>query len=240
MGDRRQAELEVAEALACPLDMAKLFQVEGPASFEPLEQLWAEIVKRNAVDQEAMHLNISSSLSEESSDELRQMQINVRTWRDRARQEFLSQTRRFWDLRYVAREEYDKHLPPRGRRQPTSWIDDWSRHGPSLFYQDVPPDVMLTAFLHGIFFHFAVDEVSGQVTDGELWAKLLNGRQARFAFRSYDEIGATVGVPTRFLAFDLDASIPVLHAYPIGEDEAAAIRGASDLITTDDLRGWGR
>jgi len=155
MGDRRQAELEVAEALACPLDMAKLFQVEGPASFEPLEQLWAEIVKRNAVDQEAMHLNISSSLSEESSDELRQMQINVRTWRDRARQEFLSQTRRFWDLRYVAREEYDKHLPPRGRRQPTSWIDDWSRHGPSLFHQDVPPDVMLTAFLHGIFFHFA-------------------------------------------------------------------------------------
>ena len=240
MEGRRQAELEVAEALACPLDMAQLFKVEGRASFEPLEHLWAEIVGRHAVDQEA-YLDALSSLIEEIPDEsLRQMQKNVRTWRDRARQEFLSQTRRFWNLRYAPREEYDKHLPPRGRRQTTSWIEDRSRHGPSLFYQDVPPDVMLSAFLHGIFLHFSVDEISGQVTDGDLWSKLLHDRQARFAFRSRNEIGATRGVATRFLAFDLDASIPILHAYPIDEQEADAIRGASGLVTTDDLFGWGR
>jgi hypothetical protein len=240
MNNRKQALLEIAEALACPIDMATLFKVQGPVSFVRLEHLWAEIVKRHAVDQEAVYLHEFLLIENVPDEELRQMQINVRTWRDRARQEFLQQTRRFTHLRYATRDEYEKHLPPPGARPAPEWIENRSRHGPSLFYQEVPPDFMLSVFLHGIFFHFEVEPFSEEGAGDYLWEQLLYNDQCRVAFRSINEIGATDGVPTCFLAFDLNTSIPILHAYPVSEQEAHTIRGACRFINTRELIDLGR
>jgi hypothetical protein len=245
MKDRSAAEIEVAQALTCPLDMATLFRVERPASFEPLEQLWREIVERHAVDQEAEYVDefvgVRALVSQTTDESLRQMQINVRTWRDKARQEFLARTRRYSELRYATREEYSKHLPPPGQGQTAAWIEERSRAlGRSLFYQDVPPDVMLNAFLHGVFFHFEYDAIERCTNDDVLWEELLNADHCRVAFRSSSEIGASDGLSTRFLAFDFDALTPILHAYPISELEADAIRGGSSVITIDDLRDFGK
>ncbi|MGH6876904.1 MAG: hypothetical protein ACREHV_05920 [Rhizomicrobium sp.] len=243
MNDRSAAEIEVVQALTCPLDMATLFRVEPPASFEPLERLWHEIVERHAVDQEAAYVGefVSVRIRQTSDESLRQMQINVRTWHGTARQEFLVRTRRYSELRYTTRQEYSKHLPPPGQLQTAACIEETSRAvGRSLFYQDVPPDVMLSAFLHGIFFHFEYDAIERRTNDDALWDKLLNADHCRVAFRGCNEIGASDGLPTRFLVFDFDALTPILHGYPISELEADAVQGRSSVITVDDLRDWGR
>jgi hypothetical protein len=234
MSHRRSAEIEIEQALTCPIDVAALFKVESPARFESLERLWREIVTRHAVDQEDMYLDDSPwsfLLGRISDDSLHAIQKNVCTWRDKARDEFLARVRRFTHLRYATREEYGKHLPPRGQRQTASWIEEMSSHGPSLFYHEVSPELMLRTFLNGIFSHFDVEE-SGHIRDEEIWNELLTADQCRVAFLCANQIGAAYGLPTRFLVFDFDALTPILHAYPVSEQEAHAIQGACSIIRT--------
>src|SRR5258706_2885873 len=97
MFDRKHAESEIRSALVCPIRWAAVFQIEeARAYFHPLERLWFRIVEDNAVDDEATLLSdadfspLESLLSEESEESLRAMQQNVRTWKGRAHEEYLS------------------------------------------------------------------------------------------------------------------------------------------------------
>ena len=207
------------------------------------------IVKENTVDDEAdilIEANCSSweaALSEEEDEDLRPLQINVRTWRDRAQREYLSRTRRFWALQYAGRHVYKKHLPP-GRRVTPGLIEGISaRTNVSKFYKEIPPDVMLVAFLHGVFFHF--DSETGTldhdkpIRDEPLWNSLLCNDKCRIVFRSRSWIGASNGLPAKYLCYELDASTPIVHVYPISEQQANIIRGGSSAIMTDELAYWG-
>jgi hypothetical protein len=242
--NRGVAEAEVRGALACPIDWGQVFQVEDRPYFHPLERLWERIVEAAAVDDEAEFFGPIFQLSELSDDELRALQFNVRTWRERANEDYLMRTRRFWSLRYAPREDYGKHLPPPGGRSPREIEALSARTGISKFYNDVPPEVMLAAFFHGLFFHFDQDagaiDPEEPVWDQPLWDELMQNSECRVAFEAANLIGASDGQPTRFLCFQLNASIPILHGYPVSEQEANAIRRSYSVITIDDLRGWGR
>jgi hypothetical protein len=239
MNDREQVKQEIDRALACPLDWATVFRVEGPASFEPLNKLWLDTVAKYEVDQESCYLGFEE-LSDVDDDELRQIQINVRSWGDRAKRDFLARTRHFTDLRYATRAEYGKHLPPLGGQLSPAEIQARSRKGPSLFYREASAKLMLEAFVHGIFFHFLVDEISGKVTDEVLWNKLLHDEHTRIAFKCPNDIGATDGISTQYLAYEFNASTPILHSYPISPAEAIVLKGECSFVFTDDLGDWGR
>ena len=242
--DRGVAETEVRGALACPIDWGHVFQVEDRSCFHPLERLWERTVEAAAVDDEASFFSPIIQLSELSDDELRAVQFNVRTWRERAHEDYLMRTRRFWALCYASREDYGKHLPPPGGRSSSEIEALTVKTGISKFYNNIPPEAMLAAFFHGLFFHFdqnasAID-ADEPVWDQPLWDELMQNPECRVAFESANLIGASDGQPTRFLCFQLNASIPILHGYPISEQEASAIRRSYSIITIDDLWGWGR
>jgi hypothetical protein len=171
------------------------------------------------------------------------MRINVRTWLEAAKREYCALTRRFWDLRYVERDDYSKHLPPLGSDGNPQLVEIASKKdGISKFYQTIPPDVMLTAFLQGIFFHFDQDIIGvdrdAPIRDEGLWAKLLYSEKCRIAFRTVGPIGASNGFETEFICFELNASTPIVHAYPISSDEAERINLGHSIVYTDTFRGW--
>ena len=181
MFDRKHTEAEILGALTCPISWGTVFRIEAErAYFHPLERLWQRMVEDNAVDDEADLLHhaqyspLASLLEDKSDADLCRMHINLQTWKDRARGEYLSRTRRFWALKYADPQVYGKHLPPPGQRLTRASIEAISaKTGISKFYQEIPACVMLAAFFHGIFFHFdqEVDAIHPDepVTDEPLW-----------------------------------------------------------------------
>lgn len=242
--DRTSALKEVQEGLACPIEWGPVFRVEGKIDFIPLERLWTSVVESFAVDGEADFLGGSFLLDELSDEDLQSIQINVRTWRDYARSQYRTMTRRFWDLRYAEREEYSKHLPPLGKEGDSKSIQLTSKKdGISKFYRNIPPEDMLSAFFLGIFFHFDQNGIGedpdAPIRDEGLWFKVLESEKCRIAFKTVGPIGASNGQETAFICFELNGSTPIMHAYPISSEEAEKINLGYSIIFTDALRGWG-
>lgn len=242
--NRLSAIKEIREALECPADWAKVFRLGDPSYFEPLETLWYEIIRLKVKGDEAHYIgpdHVRLLLPKQSDSDLRAMQINVREWKDVCRQQFLAAIRRFTDLRYASRKEYGKHLPPSGRPREPSWIEEESRRrAVSLFYFDIPEGEMLTAFLHAIFWHFSGDEHLLGLTPAEetLWNRLIKDDNSRIAFRCRGFIGASGGAPTDIICFELDATTPIVHGYPITEDEARQIQRGCSIMKINELEQW--
>ena len=242
--NRQNAEREIREALRCPAEWGKVFRLEGEAFFEPFEILWHEILNQNVRGDEAYYVGPDfwlRELSEESDSDLRAMQINANLWRDTCRDQFLAAIRRFTDIRYPSRKEHAKHLPPPGPPRSTSWIEQESKkRGVSLFYFDIPEDEILTAFLHAIWWRFSGGEdLHGLSPDEQtLWDKLITDSNPRIAFRCSGPIGASGGVPTDIICFELDATTPIVHGYPVTQDEALRIHQGCPITTINELEQW--
>ena len=176
--NREAAISEIRDALACPVNWAAVFRVEAPADFRPLESLWEEIVQGMTVDGK-----VDFPLDQETDADLRVMLINVRTWRERARRDYLIKTRRFSELRYVRREDHGKHLPPAGELLGPDAVEAASvKTGISKFYQEIPSDNLLQAFFHGLFLHYDEDKGVGSgmsVRDQALWGELMTRAHLR-------------------------------------------------------------
>jgi hypothetical protein len=174
-------------------------------------------------------------LDQECDEELRSYQLNVHEWTEAARGEFCAKLRRFTDLRYASRDEYGKHLPPLGSLLAPDRIDDYSRtRGVSIFYRDIPPGDALTTFLHAVFWSF-----SDTLTPDEqrLWDRLLYDNNVRICFQCTGLIGSSEGKPTVFICFELDATTPIVHAYPISEAEARQINDGH-IQAISELKQW--
>jgi hypothetical protein len=242
--NRYNAEREIREALKCPANWAEVFRLDDEAFFEPLDTLWRELLRKNVRGDEVYHIGLHgwvSELSEESDSELRAMQININMWKGTCHNQFLSAIRRFTELRYASRKEYTKHLPPPGSPRDAGWINQESKkRGVSLFYYDIREDEMLTTFLHAIFDAFSGSEDLPGLPPAEqaLWDKLMTDSNSRIAFRCGGSIGACDGVPTEFVCFELDAVTPIVHGYPITENEALRIHQGSPITTISELREW--
>jgi len=68
--------------------------------------------------------------------------------------------------------------------------------------------------------------------------KMMKDDTSRIAWRTGRPIGASGGVPTPFICFELDATTPIVHAYPVSEDEARQINNGAPITTISDLRDW--
>jgi hypothetical protein len=121
-----------------------------------------------------------------------------------------------------------KHLPPPGRPRDANWIERESkRRNISLFYFAIPEDQMLVAFLHAIFFNFSGGEDLQVLTPAEqtLWDRLMSDDNPRIAFRCTGPIGASGGTRTDIICFELDATTPIVHGYPVTEHEGSSYSG---------------
>jgi len=244
--NRKQAEREIRKAMLCPVDWATVFRVGGPALFEPLEALWYAILAEHVRGDEAEYVGPDywlATLSHESDADLRAMQVNVHLWTESARKQFLVAVRRFTDIRYASRQQYGKHLPPPGPFPGRRWIEDESRRrGISIFYFDIPEEATLVAFLHGVFWSFSAAgaEEFGVASNAEkLWGKVMSEANSRVCFRCSAPIGASRGAPTNFICFELDATTPIVHGYPISEEEARRIHDGCPIQTITELEQWG-
>jgi hypothetical protein len=242
--NRRDAERQIREALQCPADWAKVFRLNEEALFEPLNTFWIELLHQNVRGDESGYVGndfLLPFLSDKSDSDLRAMQINVNTWKDTCRSQFLAAIRRFTDIRYASRKEYAKHLPPPGPPRDASWIEKESKkRGVSLFYNDIPEDEILTAFLHAIWWRFSGggDLLGLPPAEKTLWDKLMNDNNPRIAFRCSGPIGASDGGPTDIICFELDATTPIVHGYPITQDEALRIHQGCPITTINELEEW--
>jgi hypothetical protein len=54
--NRSSTVKEIREALECPADWTKVFRVQDPAYFEPLETRWYEILRLNVRGDEADYI----------------------------------------------------------------------------------------------------------------------------------------------------------------------------------------
>jgi hypothetical protein len=241
---RTQAEREIREAMRCPVDWTIVFRIEDPAAFEPLEARWYAILAEHVRGDESEYVGPDywlATLSDAPDAELQAIQHNVNLWKEGARNQFLAAVRRFTDVRYASRREYGKHLPPLGPSPGRQWIEDESRkHGISIFYFDIPEEGALLAFLHGIFWYFATYETDfGVATEAEkLWEKIMNDANSRICFRCSGFIGASRGAQTEFICFELGATTPIVHGYPIAEDEARRIHDGCAIQTITELEQW--
>jgi hypothetical protein len=104
----------------------------------------------------------------------------------------------------------------------------------------LPEDEMLTAFLHAIFDTFSGGEDLLGLPPAEkaLWEKLMNDTVSRIAFRCNGPIGASGGEPTDFICFELDAATPIVHGYPITEDQAMKILNGCPVMLINELQQW--
>jgi hypothetical protein len=242
--NRNNAEREIREALQCPIDWGEVFRVESPASFDPLDDLWHKLLSQHVRGDESLFVGpdfLLSFLSDESDDELRAMLANVSLWKKSCHDEFRSKLRRFTELRHASRDDYAKHLPPRGRPRDPAWIDKESaKRGNSVFYCDIPEDDLLTAFLHGVWSAFSDADDFCLPGARALWHKLLDDDVARVAFRCSAPIGASGGQPTEYICYELEAATPIVHGYPVAEAEARRILYSCSITTVGDLREWGR
>ena len=242
--NRVLAEQEIREAIVCPADWATVFRVEGPAIFEPLQGLWQAILEENVRGDEAESLGPDywlDGLLKEPDGELRAMQLNVRLWKDAARDRFLTAARRFTDLRFASRQDYGKHFPPPGPWRGARWIEEESiRRGISIFYFDIPEEAALIAFLHGIFWSFSAYEgdLGVDPATAKLWEKLLKDNNSRVCFRCSGSIGASGGVSTQFICFELDATTPIVHGYPVPEIDALRTQNGCPIQTITELEQW--
>jgi hypothetical protein len=65
---------------------------------------------------------------------------------------------------------------------------------------------------------------------------LMDTDKCRIVFRSPGHVGASNGFSTEYFCYELEASTPILHAYPISEAEAKEICGDYSIVFTDYLR----
>lgn len=238
---------ELRDSLRCPFDCRQTFRISDDVAFHPIERLWKEVVHKHVIGDEIYYLPTSGLdfLEDNSETYLGMMLENARAWCERARAEFAAATRRFSQLRYATAQEYGKHLPPAGAS--ASEVEALSRlptrEPVSRFYQRIDAEVMLSTFFGGIFWHFDAydsDDPGSPIRDEGLWQQLLELETCKLAFQCTNVIGASEGVPTPYLRYDLNASACLLHAYPVSEAEARNTRGPYDFIHVDDLDGFGR
>ena len=110
------------------------------------------------------------------------------------------------------------------------------------FFFEAPEEEMLAVFLHDIFDRFSggEDAEGSSADDMPLWDKLLNDDNSRIAFRCTGPIGASDGAATEYICFELDATTPIVHGYPVTQGEAHRIHDGSPVTMINELRQWQR
>jgi hypothetical protein len=215
---------KIRELLECPVDWLSISTRLGIINL--MREHWGEFVRAYQVDDEGMYVRDDLFqggvyLEIETDDEILDWQIrNIESWVEKAREDYIEQTRRLADLKMADRQVYDKHFP-----KPT-WtnkqVEEASPAGVSYFYSNVTVDDLMDLMWESLPCRYREECAASLTTCDGLWRRLLLEPQLRLFVQAAHDLGASNGKPTRYACFDFDLNTPQVHAYPVGEDEIEA------------------
>ncbi len=206
---------------------------------EEMEKQWFKIGECYQVNFEAQWLEkdaiVWQAIDTFPDENLEFDLLNIKTWITQAREQYLTKTRRFYELEVASSSKYPKHYPPK------AWdnnriIQESAKQKISYFFKSIDHIVLQETLIF-----YLCHLVSNATTDNKdklLWEKICTSDNIRVAINMIDPIGATNGVKTEYLCFEIDTSTPLAHAYPISKTEAIEINDDCKLIAIDYLQGF--
>ncbi len=203
---------------------------------------WHEVAASYQVDLEAGWILQPSLIEDESIEDLTADLANIATWIERARVEYVSRTRRFWALTVAGPEEYSKHYPSPGESLEAIRSRTDRTQVSSLFPGIRAPDLH-EALWEGMSHLAPISyRLIGLLSHDlrHLWERVLYEPSIRLAFDTMNPIGACNGFDSDWLCYEIDASTPIAHAYPVSEAEAREIMTMAELPWIDSLQTSGR
>jgi len=141
-------------------------------------------------------------------------------------------------LKFISPSEHGKHI--RLNIRDIEGATKASRSGASIFISGYPEESLSKIFWHWFldYFDFPIENLLSQDACREelgpywsIFTKFLHRLHFRMAVELHSVIGASKGVATKFLCFDIDPASAIAHVYPISQSEAIAIMGQVPVPT---------
>jgi hypothetical protein len=215
--------------LVCPLPINK-----GESYHELAHELlwlWRSVMNSYSIDGEDGYLiddeeEMDFQLTEDDEDELRPLAINLASWIEDARAQFLDECMPL-SLLIADRNVYAKHILI--RRMSIGQIKQLAlKNRVSYLYIHVDGALMNKILLKSSI---------------KFFQEIISERNIRFSIKCDEPVGVTKdGIESNYLMVEIDTSSRVAHAYPCSQHEAlhnvkTLIRKAHDQILDDDDDG---
>lgn len=195
---------------------------------------WYAIVKENDVDCEASLLewmdwkNPSFFASMLDDHEMVRIEINIRTWIDRAKSHYLQKVRRFCELKVAEMEDYSKHYVV-GDFDDESVCAISRRRGEGVLFPRINSKVQLS-MIWSVLGARMNEVLAGEkpleyattpnVLKDLLDLHLFDTNNLKLVAEFPINIGAVSGLATRYCVIKIDCTTPIAHIHPITEIEA--------------------
>jgi hypothetical protein len=212
---------KVRELLTCPVDWLQICTRLGVINL--LEEYWGEFVQAYEVDHEGGYVrddlfDNGLDLETEEAEEYLDWQIrNIETWIDRAKRDYIEQTRRFAQLRMADRKTYGKHFSLPGLT--TARVQQQSSSGISKFYSEITTEELMDLMWESLPCRCPWECSENPLGCDGPWRRMLVVPQLRIIVQAEKQIGGSYGKPTEFVCFDLDCNTPLVHAWPVSQTE---------------------
>lgn len=211
---------KIRELLSCPVDWQTVMP-ERLALPNLLTEYWAELVLDYQVDCEGEYIDddlFSSGIIleiEQTKEVLDSQIVNINSWIDEARREYVKRTRRFAELKLADRTIYPKHL----LRKAVSREDvrEESSSGVSFFYPEISNEDLMSFVWDSMV--CACKEECDEACEGP-WRNFLQAPEMKLYAEYSEPLGASHGQHTAIVRFIFDSSTPLVHAHPITAAEA--------------------
>jgi hypothetical protein len=214
-----------------------------------LELDWYYSLAQHAIDGDDLPFDpyeFEEYAGDEDSVEREHLKKNLEMRRPEAERTFATRAGRLIGLRFMRPSEQKKHFN-------ASWshhqVTAESTKGTSYLFQDFESERLertFWEFLHLTFMEYlqAPNDYEefvkpggtlANIPEAALWHRFLNTESLRICLDTIRPIGATDGVPTSFLCFDIHFGAKLAHIYPVSEQEAKSIMGSCELLRYDGL-----
>jgi hypothetical protein len=148
-------------------------------------------------------------------------------------------------LTFLTPAEHGKHyIPSMGRQE----IVSKTNYSDSLFLENLRSDELKLEFWNWVdtFFGGKWDLASYDMMmdpeeevyndpESKLWRRLIREPHVRICMEMSTAIGASRGVLTKYICYDIHTDTHVAHCYPVTEMDAIAIMGDAPVINCDEL-----
>jgi hypothetical protein len=169
--------------------------------------------------------------------------VNFKERYPQAAARYVALTRPLWKLRAATPEEHPKHFPSGGMS--TQEMREATRSGRSLLNPGLGPGQIVEMFWTllvelcsraTLAFHPTFESLDEYRR--RLRARICAVHTTRFVIHTCAPVGFAYGHPATALCFELDANTPLLHAYPVTNEEAAELQDGMPLICVSAFDGF--
>lgn len=227
-GKRRR----VRDLLKCPVNW-ELVITRRLALANLLDEFWGEVVREYQVDSEGdyiwddLFMEVFELDTEEDEQYLDWQIVNIESWIEKARQDYIERTRRFKDLKMADRKKYPKHFAP--AKYTKAKVQLASSSAISMFYSDVTADDLMDLVWDSL--PCSCSRECDENCNGP-WRQLMKLDHIKLYVEAEELMGASRGEETRFVCLDFDCNTPEVHAYPVTRAEIE-----SEIIRLEPTRG---